>query len=476
MKKTGYLAFVLIFFVLCLLPSVGMLGTTRADQSESGDEILVPQVRNEDGTINYNYMGDMGDYFAEQFAFRENMIDLNSRIYRTVFHTAVTDQVVFGEDGWVFYKNTLNDFTSTHQMPDRGLRNAVHNLKLIQQYTEAHGSRFLLAIAPNKNSLYGDHMPYFYKDSDVPNNYERLIPMLQEAGIPYADLMGAFEEQEEELYLKQDSHWNNKGACLAYNTIMDGLGASHETYEDVPAELQKVHQGDLISMVYPASETLEEDYVYEKDWTYQYDIEVKNNMDDWIETSSPNGTGTLLMYRDSFCESMLPFFAEAYQKAYFTRLVPYDLTDIETRGVDHVVVERTQRRIESFAEDAAIVPAQKAADSVRTAYLSGVEYLPENTGTMELTADGNYYYVSGVADPSYMSVDTDLYLSVTREDGSRELYEVYYLNKKLESGMTAYAYGVFITPEQIGTGVVGFDLIICRDGVCRSAAQMSYRF
>ena len=38
--------------------------------------------------------------------------------------------------------------------------------------------------------------------------------------------------------------------------------------------------------------------------------------------------GSMLMYRDSFGESLLPFVADEIGQGYFSRLVPYNLTQI----------------------------------------------------------------------------------------------------------------------------------------------------
>ena len=60
-------------------------------------------------------------------------------------------------------------------------------------------------------------------------NIEKLEQEIQNMQIPYADLYEVFSEQREILYLKKDSHWNEKGAVLAYNTILDELEHEQET-------------------------------------------------------------------------------------------------------------------------------------------------------------------------------------------------------------------------------------------------------
>ena len=82
---------------------------------------------------------------------------------------------------------------------------------------------FVFTVAPNKNSLYGENMPYY--DSlkvDEENNLARLVPFLEKEGVSYVDLYEAFTGEEEILYHERDSHWNNKGGGFCFGSFDDG--------------------------------------------------------------------------------------------------------------------------------------------------------------------------------------------------------------------------------------------------------------
>ena len=102
------------------------------------------------------------------------------------------------------------------------------------------GIDFAFTVAPNKNSLYDEHMPYYYrvKASDT-NNRRKVIPLLEQLSVRYVDLYGPFEQESGVLYRAQDSHWNGKGAVLAYNTILDDLGQAHNDLSNVPISRTK---------------------------------------------------------------------------------------------------------------------------------------------------------------------------------------------------------------------------------------------
>ena len=90
------------------------------------------------------------------------------------------------------------------------------------------------------------------------------------------DLFSMFEEQDEVLYLKQDSHWNNKGALMAYDNMLDQLNKDHNDYSSAEVTRTKDSYGDLSKMLYPAARKSEFNYNYELNETYSYETPTKS--------------------------------------------------------------------------------------------------------------------------------------------------------------------------------------------------------
>ena len=67
--------------------------------------------------------------------------------------------------------------------------------------------------------------------------------------------------------------------------------------------------GDLDEMLYPLALTEEKEIYYDKADVFAYVGEVESNFDPKITTVNPGSTGSLVMYRDSFGNAILPFFA-----------------------------------------------------------------------------------------------------------------------------------------------------------------------
>lgn len=58
------------------------------------------------------------------------------------------------------------------------------------------------------------------------------------------------------------------------------------------------------------------------------------------------------MYRDSFGNALLPFLAEAFESAYFSRALPYRLNELDEQEADALVIERAERFLPDMASQA----------------------------------------------------------------------------------------------------------------------------
>lgn len=450
MKKKGYLLYIIIVFAILLVPFLGM-SFWATDRTTENTTLSEWPAFVKDGKPNINYLEDMGDYFEDHFAFRLQMLTANALIWSKGFDTSTTDQVVTGKDDWLYFSGTMDDYTGRDLLSDRELKAIVHNLSLMDSYVDFCGGRLIVTVAPNKNTLYNSAMPYYYQKGET-SNLERLVPLLEEAGIEYVDLTETFQNEDEVLYFKRDSHWNNKGALLAYNAVMDAMGREHETYANVPTVTEKDHIGDIDEILYPLAAEQEENIYYSKDWGFDYVNDVTDNMDEWIETVNPDKDGTLLMYRDSFGESILPFFADEYNKAYFSRLVPYNMENLIQYQPDTVIVERVERQIDAFATEIPVMESPK---------VENIRPLEIKTDTsLKTEQNGSYLVISGTVDQKYVNEDTQIYVAVSSEDRSRiSTYDAFYTltNSGDGNGYQIYLRDTSLPSEKIHIDVITSD-------------------
>lgn len=405
--KKQYFVYISIMILIMLVPFAGMSISQTTEETEKRELAVWPVLKTEDG-INVHYLSDVGNWFEDHMAFRREMITAYAFLTDKIANYSPTDQVIKGTEGWLYFGGSAEDYMSTNQLSERELNNIVHNICLLQNYVESKGITFVLMLAPNKNTLYDDNMPYYYLKTED-SNLERLQERLSEEGVNYVDLVEAFQSSEEKLYFKRDTHWNNKGALLVYNRVLDYAGKPHATYDNCGYEIIKEHEGDLDALLYPAGVTKEENYVYDMDYTYSYVNEVTDNMDDWIQTYNAEGQETLLMYRDSFGESLLPFFAQAYANGYFSRYVPYNMDDLEKYQPDMVIVEKVERQLDVFGTE---VPVMEGSRVDMEAYGKGAFSVEDTDTSINLKESGNYVLIGGTIDELYLTADSEIYVAV----------------------------------------------------------------
>ena len=357
-KNLGFIVFLGVFLLMCLWPLVGMaiVGPSEA----AANEILAapPSLTKPRGTFNTDVLNDTSDYFNDHFANRQELITANAKLEAALFGESASEDVVLGKNGWLYYASTLDDYLGQDLLSDREIWSAAHCLALIEEYANDRGASFLFTVAPNKNTLYPENMPDRYLRSEAPGNAERLSEALRGAGVEYADLEAAIGAEDDVLYQRLDSHWNNLGAALAHDVILDTLG-SNATRFYAPDQFTAAqdHDADLYQMLYPAGSERDIQFYPVWDYRFTYDSPIRSAEDQMIHTSCAGEDGKLLMFRDSFGNTLHTFMAESYGAACFSRAMPYDLSLLESEGADTLVIEIVERNIEWLAQRAPILPA-----------------------------------------------------------------------------------------------------------------------
>ena len=208
MTKTAIVfIFVSVFLLISLVPGVGILlaGPSKAGANEIQSK--PPALLTADGQLNREVLSDISNYVSDHFYLRQDMITLHNQIITKLFAVSPADDVILGSDDWLYYAQTLDDYTGAAMMTTRELYSSAVNLRLMQEYCRTRGMKFLFTIAPNKNSIYADNMPNFGAVADI-HDAQRLLRLLEENGVSSVDLFEIFSGQDEVLYFTHDSHWN----------------------------------------------------------------------------------------------------------------------------------------------------------------------------------------------------------------------------------------------------------------------------
>lgn len=380
-NKFTSILFTALFLALCLSLSLGTLvfGPAGAAANERLTEF--PAIQTKEG-INWDFLGDLQKYVNDRFFLRQQLITLDHRI-SNLLGVSGEATVIAGRDGWLFFAQTLEDYTGTDPMSGRELFSAASNVALMEEYCRKTGREFTFVIAPNKNSLYPQFMPDYGAKAEK-HDAQRFHGLLDQLGVRYVDLFAAFGAAPEPLYFAHDSHWNSKGAALGADLINRSFGVESNYFGgDFSGKVP--HEGDLYAMVYPGAIDPETDPVY--GGVLDFTFTSKSTKADALTLTTESGReGKLLCYRDSFGILLFPYLADSYGEAKFSRAVSYDLTGDEA----YVVIELVERNLRYLIQNVPVMPSpvrklEIPAESRGTVTVTRAEQARAGSGCVQLT-------------------------------------------------------------------------------------------
>ena len=350
MKKILLIIYCALFLIPCAFFSVGMLIPGAADAAEGG--VSMPSVLT-DGpviTINSDFGDQFEEYFSKSFAYRNKVVDAFSAFKVKLFSEG-NEQVVVGRDSFLFFADTLADYTGSAPMTDEEISAAADSLLHMYLYSTERGAKFLFACAPNKNSIYPEMMPSRYIMNSDRRDIDRLLEALTERGVPYIDLRPILTEAKSHtlVYHKRDTHWNSDGARIAFEAMADMLGFDTPDFDSYDPTPVRDHLGDLDTLLFPDRKMYDDNTSYDFSGSYIYTTAYSTPMDLRIATRG-GGTGKLLMFRDSFANAVIPFAASSFSEVRFERATPYcdNTALIDSSDADFVIAMIAERNLRNL--------------------------------------------------------------------------------------------------------------------------------
>lgn len=451
LPSTGLRAIQVIFVVFCaiviILPFAGVLWAPTMETTENRTLAEMPSLE-EDGKPNLSIMSDLGSYFEDHFAYRNELVTANAKL-RALLGTSATDSVVLGDDGWLFYGGTTPDYLGTGRLTSQEVENMAFNFSLIQGYCESVGANFALAIVPNKNSVYPEKMPFYFGKAAEGSVFDELNEKLTSEGVNHVDLYSLLTSSktaspENLLYYKLDTHWNQQGAIKACEQLMDVLGRENAaiSLSDIANIAdEESHAGDLSGMLYPSDVQSEQAPSYDKGLPYEITTganEIDTEASAWIETKG-EGSGTLFMFRDSFAQNMVPFLASTFSESFYDWYVPYDYTKIEGRNVTDVVVEKAERSLGDLSKNPGIMPSPSF--TLSDDEVASIDRTQDSGGEApSVHEDGSFMVVEGTLPSSLQFADLDDFFIMLSRGAKSTCYVPFRVTANGSSG----AYRAFI--------------------------------
>lgn len=276
-----------------------------------------------------------------------------------------------GRDHWVSFQTDMELFMG---------KNEIHNVYigknhyLLEHYTEKEFdpqqiSKNLQALekfvgkakqnadvhvmmVPTKSWVLREKLPAYAPHYKEQKFYDALQQKLEKEDVLISVEPVLDAHKEEEIYYRTDHHWTTLGAWYAYEQYTKAVGGdlqraqgkkkfrciSKDFYGTTYAKINYARQADKIEIYEPADKLRVVYNMGEKKTKTLYDFSFLKTADQYSVFTGGNQavleiTGgikngkTLLLIKDSFANSILPFLAEDYEK-----LVVVDLRQLNVSG------------------------------------------------------------------------------------------------------------------------------------------------
>ena len=153
--------------------------------------------------------------YQEELKQKEPLISLNGA-YMRLTGARVSNGIVLMNNGML-----------TEETAQADPQYAAGQITGLSRYLQEKGMPFLFVESPRKPDLSGSLMPVG-TESHCHENADGLLRLLEENGVPTLDLrpelVGSAEAVEAYFY-RTDHHWNDEGAFVAFQRIMERLQA-----------------------------------------------------------------------------------------------------------------------------------------------------------------------------------------------------------------------------------------------------------
>ncbi|SED00834.1 alginate O-acetyltransferase [Pseudomonas anguilliseptica] len=183
-------------------------------------------------------------FYDKNLFLRDPSVKLWANIQHTIFREG-TSGVVLGRDGWLFTNQE-------YLVPNNLLRNLdkqLAQISKVQEQLAQQGKRLILLPIPMKLDTYAQHSAYAPTEQ-ITGLYERFSEALRERGIATVNLRSAYltAAADEQLFLRNDTHWSPKGAELAAQTLaLQFPELRADTAYVTRAVSEKAVEGDLLN-------------------------------------------------------------------------------------------------------------------------------------------------------------------------------------------------------------------------------------
>ena len=306
-----------------------------------------------DNILSGKFQDGLEDYLRDQVCFRDGWITVKTGIQKACGDTDIGGAYV-GKDGYDFEKITPEDVDE--KQVDRNIKAVEDYFMTASETIDKQKLSFLLV--PTSGLVMQEKLPKNARLFDQAKYIDQVQTAMKDYN--FVDVRDTLMDHNDEyIYYKTDHHWTSAGACLAYDVWSERTGGEAETEDGlVKNVVSDKFRGSLYSKI------LDADSAYDEIWTYGlqkddafgskdctvtidekqqldsiYDDEMLQKKDKYAyflsgnygqvhiqnqKAASKAKGKNILIIKDSFANSFVPFVTQDYENIYMVDLRYYN--------------------------------------------------------------------------------------------------------------------------------------------------------
>ena len=323
MNQTKILALLLSFFLL--IPCV--LTTLFPDRSASIELRKVQEFPPlPESFLDMNlWPREFSSYVDDHFILRGHII---SKISRTLYNhgISINKKIMIGQKGWLYFTiegDLISKYRGIVTLSPEESNEWIREMSSRVDFLKERGIACWFIIVPEKSTIYPQFLPEWCTKIG-PSLTDTLVQKLKEQEkIKWIDLRPLLIEasKQSQVYFKYDTHWNDYGAYLAYQYVMQQIRKDVNVSPLEMNQIRFVHKelsGDLATALSlngylkedgPVVEILRPRVIHRTQGDYQ--------KEGWVATTSVPSCRAMILC-DSYVNSfMSKYLEESFSYSYF---------------------------------------------------------------------------------------------------------------------------------------------------------------
>lgn len=306
-----------------------------------------------DNILSGKFQDGLEDYLRDQVCFRDGWITVKTGIQKACGDTDIGGAYV-GKDGYDFEKITPEDVDE--KQVDRNIKAVEDYFMTASETIDKQKLSFLLV--PTSGLVMQEKLPKNARLFDQAKYIDQVQKAMKDYN--FVDVRDTLMDHNEEyIYYKTDHHWTSAGACLAYEVWSEHTGGEAEKKDELAENVvSDKFRGSLYSKILDADSAYDEIWTYglqkddafgSKDCTVMidekqqldsiYDDEKLQEKDKYAyflggnygqvhiqnqKAASKAKGKNILIIKDSFANSFVPFVTQDYENIYMVDLRYYN--------------------------------------------------------------------------------------------------------------------------------------------------------